>query len=56
LGLRSPETYEKYEQWSEENGLPIQSKKLFVNSINDVFGLSLKPKKVNGKTARIFLE
>jgi putative DNA primase/helicase len=56
LGLRSPEAYENYERWGEENGLPIQSKKLFVQSVNDVFGLSLKPKKINGKTARIFLE
>jgi putative DNA primase/helicase len=56
LGLRSPETYEKYEQWAEENGLPSQSKKLFNQSILDVFGLSLQAKKVNGKTARVFLE
>jgi putative DNA primase/helicase len=56
LGLRSPETYEKYEEWAEENGLPSQSKKLFVQSVFDVFGLELKPKKINGKTARVFLE
>ena len=56
LGLRSPEAYENYEQWAEENGLPSQSKKLFVQSLNDVFGLSLKAKKINGKTARVFLE
>jgi putative DNA primase/helicase len=56
LGLRSPEAYENYERWAEENGLPSQSKKLFVQSVNDVFGLSIKPKKINGKTARVFLE
>ena len=56
LGMRSPEAYENYERWAEENGLPIQSKKLFVQSLEDVLGLYLKPKKINGKTARVFLE
>ena len=56
LGLRSPEAFEKYEEWAEENGLPSQSKKLFVQSVNDVFGLELKLKKINGKNARVFTE
>jgi putative DNA primase/helicase len=56
LGMRSPEAYENYERWADENGLPIQSKKLFVQSLEDVLGLYLKPKKINGKTARVFLE
>jgi len=56
IGLGSPEVYENYEQWAEENGLNVQSKKLFVQSISDVFGLVLKPKTINGKTARLFLE
>jgi putative DNA primase/helicase len=56
LGLRSPEAYEKYEVWTEENGLSTQSKKLFTQSVFDVFGLSLKSKTINGKTARVFLE
>jgi len=56
LGLRSPEAYEIYERWTEENGLPLQSKKLFNQSVFDVFGLELKAKKLNGKTARVFLE
>jgi putative DNA primase/helicase len=56
LGLRSPEAFENYERWAEENGLPSQSKKLFVQSIKDVFDLEIKPKKINGKTARVFTE
>lgn len=52
---RSPEAYEEYEIWAEENGLNVQSRKLFVQSIYDVFGLSLKPKKINKKTARVFV-
>lgn len=56
IGLRSPEAYEAYEIWAQENGLNVQSKKLFVNSVHDVFGLDLKAKKINKKTARVFSE
>lgn len=56
IGLRSPEAYEEYETWAEENGLNVQSRKLFVQSIYDVFGLSIKPKTINKKTARVFTE
>jgi putative DNA primase/helicase len=56
IGLRSPEVFEKYEQWAEENGLNVQSNKLFKQSIYDVFGLELKVKEINGKTARVFQE
>lgn len=54
VGLKSPEAYLNYTEWAEENGLKIQSKKLFVKSIYDVFGLELYPIKINGKTARVF--
>lgn len=54
LDRRSPEAYQEYEVWAEENGLNVQSKKLFVQSIYDVMGLSIKPKKMNKKTARVF--
>ena len=56
LDRRSPEIYEKYEIWAEENGLNIQSKKLFAQTIYDVYGLILDAKKINGKTARVFQE
>jgi putative DNA primase/helicase len=56
IGMRSPEAYAKYEVWAEENGLNVQSKKLFNQSVYDVFGLNLQPKYINGKTARVFLE
>jgi putative DNA primase/helicase len=56
LDRRSPEIYEEYSVWAEENGLAIQSKKLFNNSIYDKYGLILDAKKINGKTARVFTE
>jgi putative DNA primase/helicase len=56
IGLRSPEAYKLYEVWAEENGLNLQSKKLFVKSIYDVFGLTIQRKEINRKTARVFLE
>ena len=56
IGLRSPEAFENYEVWAEENGLNVQSRKLFVQSVYDYFGLEIKAKKVNKKTARVFSE
>jgi putative DNA primase/helicase len=56
LNKRSPEVYEEYEQWAEENGLSVQSKKLFVKSVYDEYGLVIAAKKINGKTARVFLD
>lgn len=56
IGLKSPEAYGEYETWAEENGLNVQSRKLFVNSIYDVFGLELRIKKMNNKTSRVFQE
>ena len=56
LNRRSPEAYEEYEIWAEENGSNVQSRKLFVQSIYDVFGLTLGVRKRNNKTARVFVE
>ena len=56
LDRRSPEAYEEYEIWAEENGLNVQSRKLFVQSVYDVYGLTIKPKYINRKTARVFSE
>jgi putative DNA primase/helicase len=56
IGLRSPEAHENYKIWAEENGLSVQSRKLFVQSVYDIFGLALTPKNINGKTARVFQE
>ena len=55
LHRRSPECYEQYEIWCEENGLNILSKKQFNSTIQDTLGLKLGVKKLNGKTARVYM-
>lgn len=55
LGLKSPEAYEEYETWAEENGLNVQSKKLFVQSVYDMFSLELRLKRINKKPSRVFM-
>lgn len=56
IGRRSPDVHEEYEIWAEENGLNVQSRKLFVQSVYDVYGLGIGVKKIGGKAARVFLE
>jgi len=56
LGSRSRDAYEDYETWAKDNGLNVQSNKLFKQSVYDVFGLLSLPRKINGKSARVFLE
>ena len=56
INRRSPDAYEEYETWSSENGLHPQSRKLFVQSIYDKFGLVIGVKKINNKSARVFMD
>lgn len=56
IGQRSPEAHNAYEIWAEENGLNVQSRKLFVQSLYDVYGLSIGVRKINKKSARVFVE
>jgi len=54
-GKRSPEAYEEYEIWAEENGLNVHSKKLFQESMKKVLKLEIKKTNRNGKSIRCFL-
>lgn len=54
IGKRSPEVHEEYKMWADENGMTVHSNKLLKNSIYDVFGLSVKAKKINRKTAKVY--
>ena len=54
INKRSPEVYTEYTIWSEENGFSPISRKLFVEAIYETFGLELKPKCINKRTARVF--
>ena len=55
-GVTSPVAYSWYEQWAEENGYNIQSKRLFVDTLDERLGLKLKPKKIDGRTMRVFVD
>ena len=54
IGKRNPEIYEPYEVWCEENGITAQSVKQFKTTIEEVFDLQIKPRKINGKTQRVY--
>ena len=54
IGKKSPEIYEEYVIWAEENGLNVQSRKILNATIEEELGLKLKPVKQNGKTERQF--
>lgn len=54
-GKRSPEAYEEYEIWAEENGLNVHSKKLFQESMKKVLKLEIKKTNRNGKSVRCYL-
>lgn len=54
IGKKSPEIYEEYVIWAEENGLNVQSRKILNTTIEEELGLKLKPVKHLGKTERQF--
>jgi putative DNA primase/helicase len=56
IGKRPPSIYEDYVTWCEENGLNSQSKKLFASTVKDVLNLTVRNKRINGKTARVYSE
>ena len=56
IGRRSPECYDEYEIHCIENGISVQSRKLFVQSVCEVMGLTLGVRKINKKSARVFTE
>lgn len=55
FGLRPPEVYEMYETWAEENGVTVQSKRILRETLDVELGLVVKDKKVNGKTAKVYV-
>lgn len=55
VGKRSPEVYEPYTIWCEENGVTAQSVKQFKTTVEEMFGLIVKPVKINNRTARVYV-
>jgi putative DNA primase/helicase len=58
IGKRPPEIYEEYVTWAEENfgEGAVQSKKILKESVQIELGLVVKDKKVNGRTAKVYME
>ena len=54
LNLRPPELYSDYELWSEENGYNTASPKMMNEAVLQIFGLMPVPRKVNGKSQRVY--
>lgn len=54
--VQPPKMYEEYEIWCEENGMNTQSRKLFNESVCDVFEMEVKVRKIGGKSARVFVK
>lgn len=55
VGKTSPEAYDEYEAWAEENDYNTQSKRLFKETLKAELGIKLEVKKINGKSKRVFL-
>ena len=56
IGKRSPEVYDPYVTWCEENGVSDQSNRQFKETVKEIHRLIIKPVKINGKTARVYTE
>ncbi|MFB3168464.1 DUF5906 domain-containing protein [Neobacillus sp. 179-C4.2 HS] len=54
IGKTAPMVYEEYEVWALEQDGKAQSPKTLKTTIENEFGLEIKTKKVNGKTARVY--
>ncbi|PEL13021.1 phage/plasmid primase, P4 family [Bacillus sp. AFS017336] len=55
IGKRPPIIHEEYEVWAIENGVDVQSKKLLQETIQNEFNLVVGAKKINGKTAKVYI-
>ena len=54
-GIQPPKVFEQYETWAEENGLNALGKKTFNDTVCQVLNMEIKNKKINKKTARVYL-
>ena len=55
IGKRPPEVFNEFTIWAEENDIQNGSKKMLKEAIEERFGLRVKPKKIQGKTAKVYL-
>lgn len=51
---RPPEIHDEYEIWANENGVNVQSKKVLRETLESEYGLVVKTRKSNGRTAKVY--
>lgn len=56
IGKRLPDIFTDYEIWAEDNGLNVGSRKMLREALSDKFDIGLGVKKINGKSARVFMD
>jgi len=56
LDKRPPEVYELYKTWAEENGMNVQSARLFGETLKEIKNLEIKLKRIQGKPAKIYVK
>lgn len=54
IGKRAPEVYEDYETWAEENGEPVQSRRLLKEAILNNLHCDAVPTRSGKKVARLY--
>ena len=54
--IQPPKIYEEYEIWCEENGLNVLGRKTFNDTVCKNLNVTVKNKKIAGKTVRVFME
>lgn len=55
IGKKPLDVYSEFESWCYENDV-VPNKKMLTNAIQSQFGLVVHPKKINGKTLRVFVK
>lgn len=53
-GKRSPQIYDQYEIWAEDNGEPKLSLKHMIKTIREMKGYEIKVKRIDGVLSRVF--
>ncbi|MBF0714511.1 DNA primase [Gemella sp. GH3] len=55
LGKRSPEIFNGYETWCDENGVYKQGAKLFNTTLREYHKVKISQKKINGKNQKVYV-
>lgn len=56
IGKKPPEVYDLYTLWATENGLNVQSARLFGETLKEIHSVKVAVKKIQGKSSRVYTE